>query len=134
MRRNAFLGYLLIQVIVIVAVTAIFKVIAERQMAAVIAGFLFVIFPVIMMAYEYRRARLLYFYWYICVLQFWIFFALPIFGLRVLNWGIPFDQLSFLGISGNILHQWSSKSYIVMFMATLVGWWKSIKVKRKNRV
>lgn len=127
MRKNAFLGYLIAEVIVIVSVIAIFKLIPDRQNAAMIAGMLFVVLPVGMMVWEYRRAGLEYFYWFVAVMQFWTLFALPIFGLRVLNWGVPFEHLSFLGISGSTLHQWSSKSYTVMMIFTLWGWWRLYK-------
>lgn len=124
MRRNAFLGYLIAELIVIFSVIAIFKLIPDRQIAATAAGFLFVSLPIVMMAWEYRRAHLEHFYWFVAVLQFWTLFALPIFGLRILNWGIPFEHLSFLGISGPVLHQWSSKSYMVMMAFTVWTWWR----------
>lgn len=125
MRRNVFLGYLIAELFVIVSVISIFKIIPNRQIAATIAGFLFMAIPIGMMIWEYRRAGLEHFYWFVAVLQFWTLFAVPIFGLRVLNWGVPFEQLSFLGISGAILHQWSSKSYMVMMAFTLWSWWQS---------
>lgn len=132
MRRNVFLGYLIAQVLVIVLVIVIFKMIPDRQIAATIAGLLFVALPVGMMTFEYRRAGVEYFYWFIAVLQFWTLFALPIFGLRVLNWGVPFEYLSFLGIPGPVLHQWSSKSYMVMMIFTLWSWWRSTKGKSRK--
>ncbi|WP_374029808.1 hypothetical protein [Bdellovibrio bacteriovorus] len=124
MRRNAFLGYLLAQFIVIVLVMAIFKVIPDRQIAATVAGVLFVVLPAVLMALEYKRAELTEFFWFVAVLQFWTLFALPILGIRLANWGVPFDQLSFIGIPGPILHQWSSKSYTIMMAFTAYVWWK----------
>ncbi|MGZ3769761.1 MAG: hypothetical protein ACXWRG_08880 [Bdellovibrio sp.] len=125
MRRNAFFGYLVAEVIVIVAVTLIFKFISNRQIAATLAGFLFLILPIAIMWLEYRRAHLKHLYWFISVLQFLLLFAVPIFFLRMLNWGVPFEQLSFLGVPGTTLHQWSSKSYMVMMLFTVWNWWKS---------
>jgi ABC-type multidrug transport system permease subunit len=124
MRRNAFLGYLIAQVLVILAVTVIFKVIPDRQIAATIAGFLFVLLPVVLMVMEYRRAQLAAMIWFVGVLQFWTLFALPILSIRLLNWGVPFDALSFLGIPGPVLHQYSSKSYLVMMVLTAWAWYK----------
>lgn len=124
MRRNAFLGYLIAQVIVIVLVMVIFKFIPDRQIAATVAGVLFVGLPVVLMALEYRRAELSQFFWFVAVLQFWTLFALPILGIRLLNWGVPFEELSFIGIPGPVLHQWSSKSYMVMVLFTAWVAWK----------
>lgn len=129
MRRNAFFGYLIAEVIVILAVVALFRGIADRQVAATLAGVLFVTLPVVMMVLEYRRAELSQMLWFVVVMQFWTLFALPILGMRLLNWGIPFEQLSFLGIPGPVLHQWSSKSYIAMMVATAWCWWNVLSKK-----
>lgn len=130
--RNRFLGYLLAQTVVIVAVTIIFRVIPDRQIAATVAGGLFLALPQGLIFLEYRKAGLEHFYWFISVMQFLTLFALPIFGLRILNWGVPFEQLSFLGISGPNLHQWSSKSYMVMMIFTAWNWWKIKGIKRSK--
>lgn len=119
MRRKSFLQYFAVQVVVIFLVMAIFKWIENRQIAATLAGFLFVITPVVLMVKEYRRDELTEKTWYYGVLQFWVLFALPILSIRLMNWGVPFDQLSFLGIPGTVLHSWSSKSYTVMMLITL---------------
>ncbi|MEN0058820.1 MAG: hypothetical protein AAGB31_08300 [Bdellovibrio sp.] len=132
MRPNAFLGYLVAEVVVIILVTLFFKFIPDRQIAATCAGFLFVGLPVGMMIWEYRRAQLQQQVWFVAVLQFWTVFALPILGMRLLNWRVPFEDLSFLGISGPVLHQWSSKSYMMMMFFTLWGWWKV--ARRQKRV
>lgn len=117
------------QLIVIFAVMFLFKFIADRQVAATIAGVLFVGLPMLLMAFEYRRADTEEVVWYVGVMQFWTLFALPILGLRVFNWGVPFDQLAFLGIPGPVLHQWSSKSYMVMMVLTAWTWWKLSRKK-----
>lgn len=124
MRRNAFFVYLNIQVVIIALVMVIFKFIVDRQVAATVAGSLFVVLPVVLMGFEYKRAQLKHFYWFLSVMQFWTLFALPIMGIRLLNWGVPFDQLSFLGIAGPFLHHWSSKSYMVMMAVTAWVAWK----------
>lgn len=131
MRRNTFLGYFIAEVIVILLVMVIFKVIPDRQIAATMAGVLFVGLPVGMMAVEYRCRGLQQMSWFVAVLQFWTVFAIPILGLRLMNWGIPFENLSFLGISGPALHQWSSKSYTVMMLWTLWGHWKTRQKRKK---
>ena len=124
MRRNRFLAYLLIQFVVIVAVMVIFRVIPDRQIAATVAGFLFVTMPVGLMFWEYKQAEVQETIWFVTMLQFWTIFALPILGLRLFNWGVPFENLSFLGLPGPALHYWSSKSYMVMMAVTAIRWWK----------
>ena len=130
MRRNAFLGYLMAQVLVILAVLVIFRLIPERQLAATAAGILFVLLPLVLMILEYRRAELQEMLWFVAVLQFWTVFALPILGMRLANWGVPFEQLSVFGIPGPVLHQFSSKSYIVMMAFTAWCW---IKLARRSQ-
>lgn len=127
MRRKTFLQYFVVQVIVIFFVMAIFKWIENRQIAATLAGLLFVIVPLVLMIKEYRREGTEEKNWFIGVLQFWVLFALPILGIRLLNWGVPFDQLSFIGIPGTVLHSWSSKSYTVMMLVTL---WTALITKK----
>ena len=99
-------------------------------MAATIAGTLFVVKPVLWMGLEYRHSGLEKTVWFVGVLQFWTLFALPILGLRLANWGVPFDQLSFLGLRGSTLHLWSSKSYTVMMLLTAWEAWKARKTKK----
>ena len=129
MRRNAFMGYLAAEIIVILLVMLSFRWIEDRQVAATFAGALFVILPLGMWTLELRHREPQRRLWLASLLQFWIFFALPIMGLRVFNWGVPFDQLSLFGIPGPFLHQWSSKSYMVMVGFTAWEAWKSFRSK-----
>ncbi|MGE5087026.1 MAG: hypothetical protein ACM3MG_12045 [Bacillota bacterium] len=124
MRRNRFLGYLIAQLLVIIAVMVIFRAIEDKQIAATVAGCLFVMMPVGLMSWEYKRAGFDETIWFVSILQFWTVFALPILGMRLLNWGVPFEKLSFLGLPGPALHYWSSKSYMVMMVVTAIRWWK----------
>lgn len=130
MRRNAFFGYLIAEVTVIILVMVFFKFISDRQIAATLAGILFVGLPLLMMILEYRRAGFKEGVWFLAVLQFWIVFALPILGLRIFNWGVPFEELSFLGFPGPVLHKWSSKSYMIMMFFTAWSWFR---VWRQNK-
>ncbi|QDK39643.1 hypothetical protein DOE51_04430 [Bdellovibrio sp. NC01] len=132
MRLNVFNKYLIVQVLVIIAVTFIFKLIPDRQVAATVAGVLFVVMPLVLLIIEYRRAKFSQKIWYVGVLQFWLMFALPILGIRLLNWGVPFDQLSFMGIPGPVLHQWSSKSYLLMVIITVWCSWKLRKAQNNK--
>lgn len=134
MRLNAYLGYLFVQLITILFVMLFFKLIPDRQVAATAAGALFVGIPASMLLVEFKRSGYKNKIWMVVVLQFWLFFALPIMGLRVFNWGVPFEDLSFLGIPGVVMHQWSSKSYMLMMASTLWAYWKMLKMEPKEGV
>ena len=124
MRKNPFIKVLLVQILLIVAVTFIFKVIPDRQIAAALAGVLFLLMPTGALWYCRQYMGLRNWIWSLSVILFLTCFSIPIFFLRILNWGIPFDQLQFLGISGPQFHYWSSKSYMVMMAATIWESWK----------
>jgi len=131
MGQNRFSIYLMLQAVVIAAVMVIFKVIPDRKVAATVAGTLFVMLPLSLMIYEYATAKLTHKIWWVGVLQFWLVFALPILGLRIFNWEAEFQDLSFMGIPGPTLHQWSSKSYMVMMVVTVgTRMWITIKSKK----
>jgi hypothetical protein len=119
MRQKRFLIYLIIQAVVIAAVVAIFKLSSDVKLASVQAGVLFVLLPVGLATYEIRKNGLARKSFFFGLMQFWIFFALPILGLRLLNWETPFDQLSFLGVPGPTLHHYANSSYMVMMALTL---------------
>lgn len=129
MRRNRFSFYLTFQALVIAAVMVIFRVVEDRQIAATVAGTLFVGLPLILMILEFKQAQLSHKLWYLGTLQFWVLFALPILGLRIFNWGIEFQELSIFGVPGTALHQWSSKSYMVWMIITLITSWR-LKMKK----
>ncbi len=120
MRKKYFLVYLLLLAFVVVEVFLLFSLISDRQLAATLAGITFVVVPLALMIVEYRRAQLSEWVWFLSILQFWIFFALPILALRIANWGVPFGELSILGIPGTSLHEWSSKSYMLIVIVTII--------------
>ena len=127
MRQKKYLAYLVLQFSVIIAVIFIFRIIVVRQVAAVFAGALFVLTPIILLLWEYRSSGFQEKLWYFGVLQFWVLFGLPIFCLRIVYWDKPFSEILFFGFSGDQLHAWSSKSYIVMMLMTGRSWFLNRK-------
>jgi hypothetical protein len=119
MRQKRFLLYFVIQALVIGVVIILFKLNEDVKVASIEAGLLFVILPVYFAFYEFRSSRFIRKSFYFGVLQFWLFFALPILALRLLNWEMPFDQLSILGVPGTTLHKYANDSYFVMMVLTL---------------
>lgn len=120
MRLNKFTIVLIGQLLLVFVVMGVFRAIADRQIAATIAGLLFVASPCLWLSLLWREVSLKHWWFYLGFLQFWLLFALPIFLLRVLNWGTEFENLSILGFSGPFLHQWSSKSYMFMVLTTFL--------------
>lgn len=119
MRQKRFLAYLAVQAAVIVAVVFIFKLGSDVKIASVEAGTLFVVMPVVLFLLEARKHQRAPATFYVGLAQFWFFFALPILGVRLLNWDIPFDQLSVLGVPGPALHHFANDSYVLMMLLTL---------------
>ncbi|WP_413288662.1 hypothetical protein [Bdellovibrio sp. HCB337] len=126
MRQKRFLAYLAIQAVVILAVVFIFKLNSDVKIASVQAGTLFVLLPMVLGGYEWKRFGLARKSFYVGLMQFWVFFALPILGLRLLNWDTTFNDLSFLGIPGPDLHKYANHSYMLMIALTL---WNYIRRK-----
>lgn len=133
MRQKRFLIYLLVQALVIIAVTIIFKLNSDRKIAATEAGTLFILMPAVLMCFEASIAGFSKKSWFVGMLQFWIFFAVPVMGLRLLNWDADFKDLSFLGVSGPDLHYWSNKSYLLMMSVTVLEAWKNYRLSHKNK-
>jgi len=124
MRQKRFAAYLAVQTIVIIAVVFIFKLNTDVKIASVQAGTLFVLLPVVLGVLEYKKAGLSRVSFFVGLLQFWVFFALPILSLRLLNWDMPFNELSFLGIPGSVLHQYANHSYLLMMAMTLWNYFR----------
>lgn len=125
-RAKDYLIYLFVELAVIPAVILIFKLNEDRQVAALQAGLLFIIIPSGILLREMRKKEKS---WLLIAgqAQFLLLFALPIMGLRLFNWGVPFSELTLLGLSGQKIHSLSNGGYILMLVLTLAGWWRSRK-------
>jgi hypothetical protein len=114
LKRRRYRFYLMGHGVLVVAVIFLFRLIADRKIAALIAGTLFLIGPVLVLYFEMRAKCLLRSFssWGACV--FLLFSALPIFGLRILNWNEPFENLTLLGIPAPELHKISNIVFFAM--------------------
>lgn len=126
MRQKRFLAYLALQAVVIVAVIFIFKLNVDVKLASVQAGTLFVLLPFTLGSYEWKSYGFVRKSFFVGLLQFWVFFALPILGLRLLNWDTAFSDLSFLGVPGPSLHRYANHSYLLMMA---LSFWNYIRPK-----
>lgn len=127
MRQKRFLIYLGLQLILIPVVLFLFQTNPDRKMAATQAGVLFVGVPLLMVLREVLKMKSKEKIWFLGHLQFLMLFAIPILGLRLLNWNADFSSLSVLGVSGPSLHRWSNLSFMLMMASNLWTWYRSKK-------
>jgi hypothetical protein len=126
MRRSQIAIEPLILAAVIPLVILIFRVIPDRKIAATCAGLLFVGIPLVLMIRRWKAplaeiaAKRL---WWAGVLQFWLFFAVPILGARLLFWEFPFEEMSFFVLSGPQMHKLSNTSFMLMVVAVIAAGW-----------
>lgn len=119
-QSQRFYIYLAVLALWALVVPFIFKYVSERPVAAVIAGIGFILWPGLLMLNEFRVDQIKNYFFWLATGQFWLLFAWPMFLLRVLNWGTPFEQLSFLGVPGPMFHEYSTKSYTLMLILMVV--------------
>lgn len=128
MRLKSVLPDLVILALVIPAVILIFRLIPDRRSAALMAGTLFVMVPLGLMLRRWRQplnGRAAQACWWGGVLFFWVIFALPILGMRLLYWELPFEEIVFLGIPGPVWHRSANSGFLVMMGLIAAGGWLS---------
>lgn len=113
--RNQLLAF----VLWIFAVIALFKFSSlffiDKQVAALFTGAGFIVLPVLFLISELKNAKNKF---YMVVLGlFLICSALPIFFLRIFNWGVEFSSLNLFGIPASFMHQYSNYFYILMLLS-----------------
>lgn len=129
MRSKTYLYQFEIFLIWIFLVMSFFKFIPSKEIASVIAGFGFVSWPLLFLVYEWNQRPKNKIY--ICFLGlFLVANALPIFLLRILNWGEDFASLSFLGIPTPYFHKVANFLYLAMMIAATVSW---LRAKKKEQ-
>lgn len=97
----------------------LFRFVGNRQTAAFVAGIGFIVLPTVILIHEIVACKLRSRIAILSCFQFLIFFAWPIFLLRIFNWETEFNDILFLGASPAILHQYSSWSYLLMVLAVV---------------
>lgn len=133
MRQKKYLYDFVIQILLILAVTYLFKMNTNKLQASFWAGALFVLMPISMMSREWLFFRWGNRLWWAGVLQFWLLFALPIFVLRIRYSHTPFSEVSVGPIPAQLWHHTASYSYLILMAATLWSWWKYRKLSRSQK-
>lgn|GEM_PF-2695518 len=130
--RSRFRNYVTLEALVVTGVLLAFHFIPVKEKAALVAGTLFLLSTAFILAYESRfpgftkRAT----FW--GALIFLLASAIPIFTLRLMNWGIPFDQLSLLGVPAAQWHQFSNYLFLILVVCFFIDdyLWKQELFKR----
>ncbi|OFZ31900.1 MAG: hypothetical protein A2622_11820 [Bdellovibrionales bacterium RIFCSPHIGHO2_01_FULL_40_29] len=132
MKKFSYFQKSLVLLFWVLIVTAVFRIIEDRQIAALIAGSGFVLWPGLFLWDEIRSLNR---YQFVIggVLQFWVLFAVPIFLLRILNWGAEFNSLSFAGVPAGFLHRYANGSYLLMLLALSIAAWIERNKKRQPK-
>lgn len=113
-KRNRYRNYLSIQVFVFVGVMTSFQVIADRAIAALVASALFFLGSFTILWIEQKHPGFFKRPSFLMTAAFLFFFVIPIFLMRVLNWGQEFATIEYFGVTGKMLHETSSKFFVVM--------------------
>lgn len=115
----------------LLVVGALFTLIDEKQVAGLFAGLGFIFLPGAFFVGECKSTSSPIVH-RISLLCFLLFSALPIFFLRVLNWGTPFAELTLFGMSGPELHRQSNILYVIMLLTAAYAWWKCKQASNAN--
>ena len=126
MKKINYRNQLIILFVWILVVGLLFSTIADKPLAGVIAGTGFNIIPVLFLWAELKK-KPRYGLHILTLLLFLVLSALPIFILRIFNWGIDFKQLSLFGISSDFLHRSSNIIYFFMIISAAIGFYREKK-------
>lgn len=99
-------------------VVVLFRLVQDRQTAAVIAGLGFILIPSYFSFFEVHRRNKRHL---VLLGGFLLFSALPIFLMRLIYWGQPFGELMFLGVQMSYLHRLSNFLYLLMLASAIFG-------------
>ena len=129
LRSKKYLQQFLILFIWIGVVILIFKIIDDRQVAAVFAGIGFILWPTLFILAELcsQKSNKIH----VALLSFFLFAnAVPIFLLRVLNWGEDFVNLRLFGIPAQSFHKFSNLLYLIVMASCLFHYFSQKKVEK----
>lgn len=131
MKSKIYLYQMEVLIIWIAVVIMLFRFIPSKQIAGAVAGFGFVLWPILFLIYELKQPLKNKFY--IFILGFFLLTnALPIFLLRMLNWGVDFAELSLVGIPANKFHGISNIMYLIMLITSGVVYFKAKKMEKAS--
>lgn len=111
----------------------LFATIPEKKVASVVAGSGFLILPLLILFAEFfakeEKSKIVIFF----TTVFFLFSALPIFLLRVLNWSQDFSELSIIGIPAEFMHRTANFLYLLMVIAVGIEIYRERKAKSHRK-
>jgi hypothetical protein len=113
-KRNRFRNYLSIEALVIVLVIISFRFIPDKKMASILTSLLFIGSSAGILFWETKFSDFKKRPSFWGALGFLLLSALPVFGMRLLNWDIPFDEIQIAGVTGAQMHK--ASNYVFMLM------------------
>lgn len=115
-----------VELLTIPAVIIIFKLIADRKIAALVAACFFIIIPAVALWKITDTSKIFTAaHW-----QFLVLFALPIFILRITHWSQEFDTIEFMGVAAASLHKYSNISFGVMLAGAALELYRTTANKK----
>ncbi len=133
MKQSKFLNvnaiYLLISLSIIPIIILIFKNIHPKNLAALFAGsvFIFTGFIVLFLEFKNNRKKIFSSFSFWGALGFLLFFSLPMFSVRILNYDIDFENLTILFMPAPQFHKVSNYGFMLMVLFFIIEWLKNIK-------
>lgn len=113
-----YVRYLVLQILVLPIVIGLFRFLPDKKTASVFASVVFIAVCVICFAYEFKRVGFRSMPFWLSGLQFFLFFAIPIFSLRLVYWNHEFADIITWGFRIQALHSAANLSYMVWMAAT----------------
>ncbi len=129
MRSKIYLYQFFILFAWIAIVMLLFRLIPEKQVAAIFAGLGFIIWPSLFFTYEWNQKPKDKIY-LIILAVFLLACALPIFILRIAYWGADFSSLNLFGIPAARFHATSNILYLLVMLMTLICYFKAKKTDK----
>ena len=123
------LTFLALEIATIPFVIIIFKNISPRNVAAIIAGSVFVALGMYILkkSWPYKKSITVY------VISLHLFgFALPMLFTRLLYWNKKFEEIAIFGLKGPAFHRLSEALFSILIVGTLIDLTRTLKKKNRN--
>lgn len=117
-KKLTYMQMIIMQIVVIFAVMAIFRIIPDRKIASIFTTFLFISLSALLCYAEFIKPKKWLNPLFLIAGIFLFFIAIPLAITRFLNWEIEFSQLKIFGIEGPLFHSISNSVFIAMVIAT----------------
>lgn len=116
-----------VQVIALVAwivmVLCLFRIVPNKQVAGLVAGFGFLMLPSLFLVNEFNGGR--NHLHKVTLIIFLAFTALPIFVVRIATWGEDFSTTDFFGVPSMLLHRLANFLYLCVLASAIYHWRRS---------